>query len=353
MAQGTKGAGRPPPLPSASASTSVPPSVPTSSRLSTSSPNGPPPTVNKKKQKRRQKQAAKAAEAAAAASSNPRSQSPAALPSYPSVSHAGLAPQNSAPPVLDDEDPYDTDDDHHVHVNTQASHINGHAIAPIQHSGAAKKKSKKKKKAKASAPLDHHHDAFPSAPMFDGRIDDKDRIWNTSNSEERERIKSFWRNLSEPERKALVKIEKEAVLKKMKEQQKHSCSCSRCGRKRTAIEEELEGLYDAYYDELEQYAARLASSSDPERAAELANEQALYQHQSRSHSRPPLPRLMNATEDEDHDLDEDEDDLEYSDGYDDEYSDSDSYPAAPPELFQFGNSLTVKGWSYLPTEHLV
>ena len=39
----------------------------------------------------------------------------------------------------------------------------------------------------------------------------------------------------------------------MKEQQKHSCSCTVCGRKRTAIEEELEVLYDAYYEELEQY----------------------------------------------------------------------------------------------------
>jgi hypothetical protein len=27
-------------------------------------------------------------------------------------------------------------------------------------------------------------------------------------------------------------LEKEAVLKKMKEQQKHSCSCAVCGRKR-------------------------------------------------------------------------------------------------------------------------
>jgi hypothetical protein len=81
-----------------------------------------------------------------------------------------------------------------------------------------------------------------------------DRIWNTSTQEERERIKEFWLSLKEDERKSLVKIEKEAVLRKMKEQQKHSCSCTVCGRKRTAIEEELEVLYDAYYEELEQYA---------------------------------------------------------------------------------------------------
>ena len=71
--------------------------------------------------------------------------------------------------------------------------------------------------------------------------------------DERDRIREFWLSLGEDERKSLVKIEKEAVLRKMKEQQKHSCSCSVCGRKRTAIEEELEVLYDAYYEELEQY----------------------------------------------------------------------------------------------------
>jgi hypothetical protein len=82
----------------------------------------------------------------------------------------------------------------------------------------------------------------------------RERIWNTSSNEERERIKQYWLSLGEDERKSLVKVEKDAVLKKMKEQQRHSCSCTVCGRKRTAIEEELEVLYDAYYEELEQYA---------------------------------------------------------------------------------------------------
>ena len=71
----------------------------------------------------------------------------------------------------------------------------------------------------------------------------------------------FWLELGEDERRSLVKVEKEAVLRKMKEQQKHSCSCTVCGRKRTAIEEELEVLYDAYYLELEQFAAN--RNNDP------------------------------------------------------------------------------------------
>ncbi|KAJ1031319.1 hypothetical protein NDA18_002535 [Ustilago nuda] len=80
------------------------------------------------------------------------------------------------------------------------------------------------------------------------------KIWSTSSAEERERIKEFWLGLSMEDRQKLVQVEKETVLKKMKEQQKFLCSCAVCGRKRSAIEEELEVLYDAYYDELEEYA---------------------------------------------------------------------------------------------------
>ena len=58
------------------------------------------------------------------------------------------------------------------------------------------------------------------------------KIWSTSTTEERERIKDFWLGLGEEERRSLVKIEKDTVLRKMKEQQKHSCSCAVCGRKR-------------------------------------------------------------------------------------------------------------------------
>ncbi|KAJ6554346.1 salt tolerance down-regulator-domain-containing protein [Mycena capillaripes] len=80
------------------------------------------------------------------------------------------------------------------------------------------------------------------------------KIWSTSSSEERERIRDFWLALAEDERRDLVRVEKDTVLRKMKEEQKHSCSCAVCGRKRTAIEDELQVLYDAYYEDLEQYA---------------------------------------------------------------------------------------------------
>lgn len=91
----------------------------------------------------------------------------------------------------------------------------------------------------------HHH---PSPPSSNASVPHKHRppagsgsnkgsqsnskIWSTSTTEERERIKEFWLGLGEDERRNLVKIEKDTVLKKMKEQQKHSCSCAVCGRKR-------------------------------------------------------------------------------------------------------------------------
>ncbi|KAG9311132.1 salt tolerance down-regulator-domain-containing protein [Chiua virens] len=99
-----------------------------------------------------------------------------------------------------------------------------------------------------------HKPRPPAATPSTKPPQNNNKIWSTSTTEERERIKEFWLGLGEDERHNLVKIEKDTVLKKMKEQQKHSCSCAVCGRKRHAIEEELEVLYDAYYEELEQYA---------------------------------------------------------------------------------------------------
>lgn len=74
-----------------------------------------------------------------------------------------------------------------------------------------------------------------------------DKIWDTSTSEERQRINQFWLSLSEDERRELVKIDKDTVMEKMREQKRTNCNCTVCGRKRMAIEE-LESLYEAYND---------------------------------------------------------------------------------------------------------
>jgi len=93
----------------------------------------------------------------------------------------------------------------------------------------------------------HHHPSPPSSntsqtqkhrpssnqtPSSRNNANANSKIWSTSSTEERERIKEFWLGLGEQDRRNLVKLEKEAVLKKMKEQQRHSCACAVCGRKR-------------------------------------------------------------------------------------------------------------------------
>jgi Salt tolerance down-regulator len=104
----------------------------------------------------------------------------------------------------------------------------------------------------------HHHPSPPSsntsqtqkhrppssqAPSSRNNVNLNSKIWSTSSTEERERIKEFWLGLGEEERRNLVKLEKEAVLKKMKEQQRHSCACAVCGRKRSVCQFHLDFFF--------------------------------------------------------------------------------------------------------------
>ena len=240
----------------------------------------------------------------------------------------------------------------------------------VPHPPATSSKSKKKKKNQTQLPqtyapsysqptVGHFHPPPPPPPPplenhMSTTMMAKDRIWNTSTAEERERIKEFWLSLEETDRRSLVKVEKEAVLKKMKEQQKHSCSCSVCGRKRNAIEEELEVLYDAYYEELEHYAnhQQLALGDG---SSVMPPPSAYHSMINRLPLRPSprVPTLQHAAstrmagsfveEDE-------EDEPPYSD---EEVSEDDYYPPEPTrgpaaDFFQFGNSLTVDSQSPTP-----
>ncbi|KAA8646154.1 putative stress response protein Nst1 [Aspergillus tanneri] len=325
-----------------------------------------PTTVNRKKQKRRQKQAARmAAErqfenghilADAAEENSPSRTGPE---SHPSDDHDyndsvnGDVYYDEEPRILNAPPPM-----------TTSSTTN----APDDQSKAAGRKSKKKKGKKGRSGSQTHGDESstplstpsvsmshplvpPLPPHFGSRTilkSTKDRsIWNTSTQEERENIKTFWLELGEEERRQLVKVEKDAVLKKMKEQQKHSCSCTVCGRKRTAIEEELEVLYDAYYEELEQYANNNQGSFEngppipPPR---------LYHpplrspgHHTRTHGQFHPSRGRVEVPDEDEDLEEDYDEDEEDDEpYSDEDFEDEDTRAARADFFAFGNSLTVK-----------
>ncbi len=101
---------------------------------------------------------------------------------------------------------------------------------------AAKGKGKGKSPSVAPPTHGHPNGGGPQQQQQQQReAKDKEKakkIWSTSSTEERERIKEFWLGLSVDERRGLVKVEKEAVLRKMKEQQRHSCACAVCGRKR-------------------------------------------------------------------------------------------------------------------------
>jgi len=324
----------------------LPTSLPTSDALA----DAPAPGINKKKAKRRAKAAAKAkaeqdsAEADLGVLSGPRAA-------------AGTSQgQNKAD--------YDSGD----RVPLSDALTPDARADELELAGKSKKARKKKKKSGAAAAavppedaaaLAHApHDHIPATPS---RLDlSKEKIWNTTSQEEREGIREFWLSLSEEARKSLVKVEKDAVLKKMKEQQKHTCGCTVCGRKRSAIEEELEGLYDAYYEELEQYA------HDPSHPGNGPPMMAPPRHYDAVPSRPlpadyppPQPsrgRIVEHVGDEEDEEDE-ADEADLSDGELDDEEDEEDYSGdeedIPPdelhrgdyasEFFNFGNSLTVQG----------
>ncbi|KAF7550822.1 hypothetical protein G7046_g7895 [Stylonectria norvegica] len=334
-------------VPKGTASESSQPSTPTTAKPYAPPPSpdfgsSPAPVVNRKKQKRRQKAAAKAAAEEAAYGH------PSPMSSLGRTAGAGLADHETIP----------SDDDHEYVLGDRDSRsqaANGHLSADA----ASKKGRKKKKKTTAS-------DSATASPVAAGSVlhshsslgaprsgMSRDKIWSTSNQEERERIKEFWLGLGEDDRKSLVKVEKDAVLKKMKEQQKHTCSCTVCGRKRTAIEEELEGLYDAYYQELEQFANNGEAPPMLPPAREFALRPPRGMPSSYAGQPPSRGRIVEHVGD-----DEADDELEevYSE---DEVEDDDYSDDEPPEEFHnshdrdvadfltFGNSLQVKGTQLL------
>lgn len=315
-------------------------------------------SVNRKKQKRREKAARLAAERAATSGDAPSDTFGMNGPG--SLMHDTPAPHESA---------FGGDDNTSEEV-LDGQEYNIHELphpSEYEPQGTPGRKSKQKHARKgrtgshaSSTPLSTPSISLSSAlppplpPHFDPQASSKlmkeRSIWNTSTQEERENIKTFWLELGEEDRRQLVKVEKDAVLKKMKEQQKHSCSCTVCGRKRTAIEEELEVLYDAYYDELEQYANTTQGTF--ERGPPMIPPPRLYQPPLRppgqhththGHFHPSRSRVHELPEDEE-ELDEEYDeDEEEDEPYSDEEYEDDEGEAARADFFAFGNSLTVKG----------
>ncbi|KAF4550849.1 Salt tolerance down-regulator-like protein [Elsinoe fawcettii] len=319
---------------------------------------------NRKKQKRRAKAAARQTEPAYSQMppSAPQVNGHVSQADYPSPNadyHAGSYP----PEAYDDQYSYSSEDDEDpLAYDRHYQHDHDHAH---NHSPQSKNKKKKRKSKSQAGDIQsssyHNHmvmpPPLPTMPSQRGKNVKQDSIWNTSTQEERERIKEFWLSLSEDDRKSLLKIEKNAVLAKMKEQQKHSCSCTVCGRKRVAIEEELEVLYDAYYEELAQYANR------PEDLGQtMLDSGRAPLPQAPAHTLPPRPlntghmphhRTSRVTEiiDDDQPYSDEEDEEIYSDE-EEIYSDEDDYdddipPGIGSGFFDFGQNLQVKGGSFI------
>ena len=363
-------------------------SQPAADNLGANSGDGTASGVNRKKQKRRQKQAARLA-AGQAHPAGPNSTLTFAgngisthHDHLPGLAAAGSQiqangydygasdydnPEQYEPG--EGEDLYYTDDEGRLYHNryTDQPLVNGHV--PNGHPPDASSKSKKKKNSRSGSSTQHDYKPkYPSntnmpptalqppppppppplstAALRSAHHISKDRIWNTSTAEERERIKEFWLSLGEEDRRSLVKVEKEAVLKKMKEQQKHSCSCTVCGRKRTAIEEELEVLYDAYYEELEQYANHQQISLED--GTPIIPPPRMYHPMARLPPKrdPPLlnrssRRIQEVAEDDEEGDDEDYSDEDEDDELSEEEPEEPMGPAA--DFFNFGKNLTVQG----------
>lgn len=245
------------------------------------------------------------------------------------------------------------------------------------------------KRTASSAPGSHNHGTGHSNAHGPGHShgqpqqqpqQQQQRIWSTSTAEERERIKEFWLSLRENERRSLVQLEKDAVLRKMKDQQKHTCTCAVCGRKRSAIESELEVLYNTYYEELQQYASHqqqyvksggaippppgpgpFPGSIALDSAGNVVGGNSLSKPPAAQKQRtPPAPKKAPPLPEDDDDYDDELDDEEYDDEYDDEEDEEDEVapgdnvnrrraaggnaPASTSgDVFPLGSSLTVKG----------
>lgn len=317
------------------------------------------PSINRKKQKRREKEAAKKMAEQQSQMLNGHMEDHAQENGYISAVKQGRGPVKGY--FTEETDYVDPDFQNHLAEGDDEFYSNDEDIEYAQsyndgpdHSwlNTSKRKKNSKKRLPSNAMSNSAstlQKPFPTLSNAALRSAHKmsnanDHIWNTSTQAERENIKQFWLELGEDERRSLVRVEKEAVLRKMKEQQKHSCSCSVCGRKRTAIEEELEVLYDAYYQELEQFANHNNEIPDSPDAALPPRTPLAYRNQSHpmAGAYPVQGRIHELGDDgeeleDDDEYDDDEDEDDYSEDYDDDL------PPGPADFFQFGNSLTVKG----------
>ena len=195
----------------------------------------------------------------------------------------------------------------------------------------------------------NHNHPPPAKPAVKGKAPatvPPAKIWAQSSAEDRENIRQFWHHLSEAERRDLVQIEKDAVLRKLKEQHRHSCGCAVCGRKKVSIEHEVDQLYDQYLDDLGSYTSEQRASINGRQPpavgagpfpgsveVDATGQIMKYDHRAPDPKTIPPDDIIGAEESDEYDDEEDyddEDDLDEDDVGSDEADAGDDLDDAPP-----------------------
>lgn len=181
------------------------------------------------------------------------------------------------------------DSSHQQYVTGSDVHFSYEAAGEIEisnqgaSSALGNKKKKKKKKSKLLPQLALQQDSdYPTSRIITGgpqnsvvvtpmdaphshKKKKKDSealndIWESS-TEGQKALKDFWLTLPKDEQRKLVSISKESVLQAIRDNDKVNCDCSLCGRKRNAIEKELEVMYESYCQDY----------SDPDTAKDVSD----------------------------------------------------------------------------------
>lgn len=105
--------------------------------------------------------------------------------------------------------------------------------APASTSGSIRTNDNEKSRRKSSS-LKNEKSLIPTDPL-----------------ELNEELKKYWLSMPLEEKKKLLDLERESVFNIMKDQQRITCNCSVCGKKREIIEQELKKLYDEYSHSVE------------------------------------------------------------------------------------------------------
>jgi len=63
-------------------------------------------------------------------------------------------------------------------------------------------------------------------------------------------IVNYWKVLNLSSQKDIIRIDKQDLIKKIKEKQRNVCSCANCGRRRQYLEKEVDRLYSQFCEEL-------------------------------------------------------------------------------------------------------